>query len=235
MEAINIHTIIEGCLVSNREARALLYQQVFDIGLPVARYYARNENGIYTILDNTYFHLLEELPFYDSTKLGFKSWVRQVVIDKGLEQGLPLAEAVYLLQVVEGYDQKDIEKRLNITEAELERHFQKAARKMPVPYQLRVQTGAREMAATGWERIAGKLQQRFPVDEKTALPFHARATARIQGGGWIGWAVLIGLCAMSLVALDFTGFIKGNKVPVQKIPVTHISAGMGFALPCPNH
>jgi len=234
MEDVNIQMIIEGCLVNNQQARELLFQQVYAIGYPIAKLYAGTEMDATGIVENAYLYILDNLTFFDRTKLGFKSWVRQVVIDKGLDAGPPLWQAVFNLQAIEGYNEADISNRLNIKPAEVRQLYLEATGQVAArPIDLI--TASAEDVAAAWYTLAPIVSGRYSTDESAAMPLRASAKQRVAGGGWIGWAVLIGLSAIALVALGRTGMIKGNKIKVTKPPVTHLAAGTGYSLPCPNH
>lgn len=232
MEVTSIHTIIEGCLVNNWRARSLLFSQVYQIGYPVASLYAKDAVAADAIVENAFLYILENLSFYDSTKLGFKSWIKQVVTDKALEQSPPLQKAVFVLQSIEGFNEQDISLRLNISQEEVKGLFKKGAgakaAENPLPADAEKETAC-------WLRLEPVIRARFSSDESVAMPFRARAKQRIADGGWIGWAVLIALGALALLVLEGAGIINGKTIPVRKATVTHVQTGLGYALPCPNH
>lgn len=232
MELTSIHTIIEGCLVNNWRARSLLFSQVYHIGYPVAGLYAKDAAAADHIVEEAFLYILENLSFYDSTKLGFKSWIKQVVTDKALEQPAPLPRAVFVLQSIEGFNEQDISFRLNIPQEDVKGLYKEGAA---------VKTGEAtpiadpERETASWLRLEPAISERFSSDESSAMPFRARAKQRIADGGWIGWAVLIAFGALAILVLEAAGIINGKPVPVRKATVTHVQPGVGYALPCPNH
>ncbi|ULQ52946.1 hypothetical protein [Flavihumibacter fluvii] len=236
MDPINIQMIIDGCLVNNQQARALLFHQVYSIGLPVAWSYSENEAAADDIIEKAFLYILDNLSFYDGTKLGFKSWVKQVVIDKGVEQQPLIGRTVYVLHAVEGFNQHDISKRLKIPEAEVGRLFAEVSgskQEAVEDHGMRAADPDRQAAA--WSRLSPVILERFSSDESEAMPVRAMAKQRVANGGWIGWAVLICLSALAMLVLHQTGVVKGGKIQANEPPVRHVSIGLGYALPCPNH
>jgi hypothetical protein len=232
MEVTSIHTIIEGCLVNNWRARSLLFSQVYTIGYPVARLYAKDAAAADHTVEIAFLYILENLSFYDSTRLGFKSWIKQVVTDKALEQSPPLPWAVFVLQSVEGFNEEDISLRLNIPQEAVKGLFRDGA---AIKTADEPEFADPEREAACWLKLEPLIRARFTSDESVAMPFRARAKQRIADGGWIGWAVLIALSALAILVLEGAGIINGKPIRVRKATVTHVSTAQGYALPCPNH
>lgn len=86
MDSLNIHTIIDGCRANSQAARQLLFQQVFEFALPIAKRYARSDAEASQQVESLYFVILEQLPGYDARQINFKSWVKQLLLKDCVDQ-----------------------------------------------------------------------------------------------------------------------------------------------------
>lgn len=233
MDPLNVQMIIDGCLVNNQKAREYLFHHLYTTGLPVAGQFTSDDETADLILENAYFHLLSNLPFYDASRLGFKSWARQVVTDMSIAASGDSRRIVYVLQALEGFKEEDISRRMGIPVAEVRQLFAEAALNPPQAAATNGHDASRRSSI--WSRIEPRLAASFSSDEVASMPARARARQWVTQGGWIGWSILIALSATALMTLHFTGILPGKTFQTSPPPVTHYAMGLGYALPCPNH
>lgn len=160
MDSLNIHTIIDGCRANNQAARELLFQQVFEFALPVARRYARSDAEALRQVESLYFDILDQLPQYDGRQINFKSWVKQLLLKDCIDQLKarfnareedqsdlspdwyylyrirqlsPLQQALLNLHDLEGYSLKEIATIFSLETENCERTYQQAISAVTAP------------------------------------------------------------------------------------------------------
>lgn len=160
MDSLNIHTIIEGCRANNQAARELLFHQVFEYALPIARRYARTDAEAQELVEQLYFEILEQLPQYAAHQINFKSWVKQLLLKNCISQMkarfnarqsqehrfsrdwyylyrirqlTPLQQAVLNLHELDGYSFKEISAIFSIDTASCEQQYQEALNLVGAP------------------------------------------------------------------------------------------------------
>lgn len=160
MDSLNIHTIIDGCRANNQAARELLFQQVFEFALPVARRYARSDAEARLQVEYLYVEILEQLPQYDGRQINFKSWVKQLLLKDCIDQLKarfnareedqsdlspdwyylyrirklsPLQQALLNLHDLEGYSLKEIATIFSLEPGNCERTYHQAVTAVTAP------------------------------------------------------------------------------------------------------
>lgn len=153
MDALNIHTIIDGCRANNQAAREMLFYQVYDYALPIAQRYARTDSEAREQVEQVYLEILENLSQYEPHQINFKSWVKQLLLNRCITQvkarcnarqaqepGLtqdwyylyrirqltPIQQGVLNLHDQEGYSFKEIAAMFSIDVAACEQEYHKA-------------------------------------------------------------------------------------------------------------
>ncbi len=144
--AISLHAIVKRAALRDKKAQEILYRQYFPYVWEVARRYSRPDRGTAGIAADAFADLFASLPSFDPVHSGFKSFVKNKVIDSALKgrsityvptvlnllkewdrlvpadtektlQALPAGvQMILLLSAVEGFSDEEIAARLQVKE-----------------------------------------------------------------------------------------------------------------------
>ena len=77
--------LLDGCLANNRKAQELLYRQYYSFAMIIAQRYSRDEADAADILSQAFVKVFRSIRSFDSSKGSFKSWLKRIVINEGLD------------------------------------------------------------------------------------------------------------------------------------------------------
>lgn len=84
-DQLTIEMLLDGCLANNRKAQELLYRQYYSFAMIIAQRYSRDEADAADILSQAFVKVFRSIRSFDSSKGSFKSWLKRIVINEGLD------------------------------------------------------------------------------------------------------------------------------------------------------
>ena len=84
-EALEIQSLIEGCLANNRKAQEGLYRQFYHFAMTIALRYARDGMDAADIMSHAFVKIFRSMHSFDSSKGSLHAWIRRIVVNEGLD------------------------------------------------------------------------------------------------------------------------------------------------------
>ncbi len=84
-ETNDIDQLIQGCLVGDRKAQKLLYQQFYGFAMAIALRYSRDEMDAADIMSHAFVKIFRSIKSFDSSKGSLHAWIKRIVINEGLD------------------------------------------------------------------------------------------------------------------------------------------------------